>query len=896
MSQELHYTSAPRGLTPGTRGFCTVARTADLSNLLAERLESLSGYRQVFPPHHPSEALNPLVYSHLRMGNTDQSILSRIGFAGLDYSDRANKYAHHLVLSASERAKGGPAWLISQPGVMDSQWVGEPRILSAGRVVAKEDQPSGICWAWQQVAGDSGWAGALAQGFLNHPDRPSYLVYEPGVNLLPLFVEALALVPPERRWQVTFSTYYTGVQPGISCLWRGVLANTPEAEQALRMPGALVIDLTHACGVAPASPLAHQARTGEVQAAVEEEEFEEPIVPEIDFAEPLSHGYRDSYQLGTPPPLEHASAPGLGKRGNRPPRLPGQRITADSTRTPGQTRILVGALLLLVLGAAGGLSFWFIRDRLRQASKAGSEVVSVNGKANQDELDDQAKTAVRPIEKKPSLEPKSVANQAISGGMPSVPGGDAQDENTASTEPKKLAKGESHEGNAEKGPEGKPPESPVAAMAGEGVGPPTREDQASTNKNGKVTVSKEAESEAAQLVEPPKDNVAEATKSSVENTAHGASESLKNIITPIYIKSFLATAKDNEALIAEIGMSRFTNIELLGWSHSPEAGMPLVEPKRTGLKVDARFRLNSVDEFLGSFEIKDQALVWNADVIGKRLDKDASGKALRNLANCLLRIEKESGDPAFVLLRAPLARRSNFDKMLIDNSEGLPFYKKTSQPWNGIAMEPDVIGAYIHYFDLEGSWAKAKANLKIGHFCIYEIDQEGAKGAIALQEKLLPDRITVPKPDGYSTPSVEAGIIRTDYDIQFTVCYRSTSWKELLTECLGDPRLRSLSTNKTYLQDERITAQYLLGEYVKRGPVIEDFPSVSISDWEKTLKLVEEKNYKSRLPIAQRALKDIIWVNSHSINFCLVKEFIDDEGKSVFIRVDEPTPAKEKNK
>ena len=37
-------------------------------------------------------------------------------------------------------------------------------------------------------------------------------------------------------------------------------------------------------------------------------------------------------------------------------------------------------------------------------------------------------------------------------------------------------------------------------------------------------------------------------------------------------------------------------------------------------------------------------------------------------------------------------------------------------------------------------------------------------------------------------------------------------------------------------------------------------------------------------------------MNSHSINFCLVKEFIDDEGKSVFIRVDEPTPAKEKNK
>ena len=211
MSQELHYTSAPRGLTPGTRGFCTVARTADLSKVLAERLESLSGYRQVFPPHHPSETLNPVVYSHLRLANSDQSVLSRIGFAGLDYSDRANKYAHHVIISAGERPRGGPAWLASQPGFLDSHWQGEPRILLTGRVPARGDQAPGICKQWQVLAGDSGWAGALAQAFLEHPERPAYLVFRPGMNLLPLFAEALALLPPERRWQVTFSTYFTGL-------------------------------------------------------------------------------------------------------------------------------------------------------------------------------------------------------------------------------------------------------------------------------------------------------------------------------------------------------------------------------------------------------------------------------------------------------------------------------------------------------------------------------------------------------------------------------------------------------------------------------------------------------------------------------------------------------------
>jgi hypothetical protein len=50
MSQELIYTSAPRGLKPGTRGFCTVVSTQQMSQPLAERLESLSGYRHVYAP------------------------------------------------------------------------------------------------------------------------------------------------------------------------------------------------------------------------------------------------------------------------------------------------------------------------------------------------------------------------------------------------------------------------------------------------------------------------------------------------------------------------------------------------------------------------------------------------------------------------------------------------------------------------------------------------------------------------------------------------------------------------------------------------------------------------------------------------------------------------------
>src|SRR5215472_13036043 len=117
MSQELHYTSVPRGLKPGSRGFGTVAATANLPESLADRLEALSVYQAVFPPGDPSAALNPVAYVHvkLKVGGHVHDVLSRIGPAGLDYSGRPNKYAHHVILEPAERPAGGPAWLLSQP-------------------------------------------------------------------------------------------------------------------------------------------------------------------------------------------------------------------------------------------------------------------------------------------------------------------------------------------------------------------------------------------------------------------------------------------------------------------------------------------------------------------------------------------------------------------------------------------------------------------------------------------------------------------------------------------------------------------------------------------------------------------------------------------------------------
>lgn len=289
MSHELHYTSAPRGLKPGSRGFCTVACTAGLSPTLAERLEALSGYRQVFPPHHARTGDNPVAWSHLivRVAGKPYHVVSRVAAAGLDYSDRSNKYAHHVAIDPAERPAGGPGWLLRQPGFLDTAWSGEPRVLPGARPTPRGERAPERCTAWQQATGDAGWAGVVAQAFLDDPKRPVYLVYEPGTDLLPLIDEALALLPPSRRWEVTFSTYFTSLPPETQCGWRGVLVDSAEARQAQRFPGALILDLSAPLGPAPTGPLTDAARTGILPAAPPEPALAPTAFPTHDsFAAP----------------------------------------------------------------------------------------------------------------------------------------------------------------------------------------------------------------------------------------------------------------------------------------------------------------------------------------------------------------------------------------------------------------------------------------------------------------------------------------------------------------------------------------------------------------------------------------------------------------------------------
>ena len=171
-----------------------------------------------------------------------------IGFAGADYSGRANKIAHHFMLSPSEQLAQGPAWMMAKMSkeIFCSQWHEQPCELSAkslNQLLSTENAVTGSSLNWQNLSGDAGWGGMLVKAFYDNSKVPAYVIYEPGTDLLPLFVESMSLMPMEDRWSVGFSTYYTTLPAGCFYHWRGVVAGYRLFREIARFPNAVVIDL-----------------------------------------------------------------------------------------------------------------------------------------------------------------------------------------------------------------------------------------------------------------------------------------------------------------------------------------------------------------------------------------------------------------------------------------------------------------------------------------------------------------------------------------------------------------------------------------------------------------------------------------------------------------------------
>ena len=264
MTHELLYTSAQQGLKPGSYGFCTVIATEGLTKVLQDRLESLSGYEHAYALTDRNSHANPVNYSHLivTVANLKLHVLSRVADAGADYSGRSNKLAHHVVLRQDELTAAGPASAIATPGICRTTFDGVARTLPQGVQIPSAPRPPAICTAWANICGDAGWAGFLAEQTLKNPTRPVTLIFAPDSDVLPLVVEAMSLLPADRQWRTTFSTFFTKLPAGVDCQWRFVLDGTAAADQARRNLQAPPIDLTRRSQVPVEGPLVEAARTG----------------------------------------------------------------------------------------------------------------------------------------------------------------------------------------------------------------------------------------------------------------------------------------------------------------------------------------------------------------------------------------------------------------------------------------------------------------------------------------------------------------------------------------------------------------------------------------------------------------------------------------------------------
>ena len=263
MAQELLFTSAPKGLKPGSSGPCIVQMSDSMPPMLMQRLEAISVYRGAGDGHEPIPSLSHVLVD---MNGMRRHVVSRVAHAGTDHAGRSNRLAHHLVLHGEELGLGGPAWLVQQP-VFKTEWDGRVTYLEGEAWLPEgPTQPVHVCANWKTVAGDAGWAGVVAEAALVPSPKPVWIIHRRNVPVLALLDEVVSVVPPRERWKVTFSTQFTQPLPSAECTIRFCLAGTDAAQAALHAEG-VVLDLSSPGRLERSGGLVAVARTGRAAAA-----------------------------------------------------------------------------------------------------------------------------------------------------------------------------------------------------------------------------------------------------------------------------------------------------------------------------------------------------------------------------------------------------------------------------------------------------------------------------------------------------------------------------------------------------------------------------------------------------------------------------------------------------
>ena len=259
MIQEIVYTSAPRGLAQESRDFCVVASSEGMPQAMADLLIALSSYKHLFPA---GDARNPTLRSlrHRLFGGQMHYVLSQVTDCGLDHLGRLNKLAHHIALTDEELLEAGPTALLCHDDGMQSTWDAEPQILSPRTL--PDSSANAVCpHAWQQITGDAGWAGFLAEHFLRPDTKPICLIHGSEIEPLTLYHEALMLLEPSDRWSTSFTTYDPSANHSQEYGVRSVPTTSPHTYALRADPRYETIDLSEPLPPPPESTWVDRARS-----------------------------------------------------------------------------------------------------------------------------------------------------------------------------------------------------------------------------------------------------------------------------------------------------------------------------------------------------------------------------------------------------------------------------------------------------------------------------------------------------------------------------------------------------------------------------------------------------------------------------------------------------------
>ena len=239
MPQQLIYTSAQRGLVAGRSGHCTVARSTAMREALMLQLEKLSYYQHL----SLSGGQERQIYSCrlLDIRGSRFHVLSRIQDAGLDFTNRTNFLAHHLVFTPEEirQFPSPPAILRSWSGWVKT-WNQDPQMLENedwSSLMNISGTVSVPATTWQQVTGDAVNGFGLLEARSGIALRVDNLSEDQILTLFAESLELLELRDPRRdfrvtAWQYTFTTSMQEQDNPADFRWRCLHSDNPVSNRS----------------------------------------------------------------------------------------------------------------------------------------------------------------------------------------------------------------------------------------------------------------------------------------------------------------------------------------------------------------------------------------------------------------------------------------------------------------------------------------------------------------------------------------------------------------------------------------------------------------------------------------------------------------------------------------